>query len=165
MESKEGFRLRPVGFVATDTTKDDIRSRTGVDLARVEIYPEFRDALDGLEGFSHVFILSYFNQLRPDQIGPLRVKPRRLLSKGIALKDLPTVGVFALGSPTRPNPIGLSLVELLKVEDGALLVRGLDCFDGTPVLDVKAYRGDYRAESYHFPQWYRELKRKTGADF
>jgi len=165
MESREEFRLRPVGFVKTSASKDDVKLLRGAGDSRVEIYPEFRDALDGLEGFSHVFILSYFNQLRPDQIGPLRVKPRRLLSKGLELKDLPTVGVFALGSPTRPNPIGLSLVELLKVEEGALLVRGLDCFDGTPVLDVKAYRVDYRAESYEFPQWYRELKRKTGEDF
>ncbi|MEM0322330.1 MAG: TrmO family methyltransferase, partial [Thermoprotei archaeon] len=70
----------------------------------IEVYPEFVDGLDGLEGFSHIFVLGYFNMLRPEQIGPLKVKPRGLLRYGFTLDELPTVGVFALDSPTRPNP-------------------------------------------------------------
>lgn len=53
--------------------------------SRIEVYPEFQDALDDLEGFSHIFVLSYFSKLRPDQIGVLKVGPRRLLSKGFEL--------------------------------------------------------------------------------
>jgi len=162
MVSSEKFVLQPVGVVRTSASNDDVKLRSEASLSRVEIYPQFRDALDGLDGFSHVFILSYFNQLRADQVGPLKVKPRRLLTKGLDLKDLPTVGVFTIGSPTRPNPIGLSLVELLNVEEWGLKVRGLDCFDGTPVLDVKAYRADYRVDSYELPKWYTELRARAG---
>ena len=74
------------------------------------------------------------------------------------------VGVFAIDSPTRPNPIGLSLVRLLRIEKTRLLVRGLDLFDGTPVLDLKPYRSNYRAEKYELPEWYRRILERVGAD-
>jgi tRNA (Thr-GGU) A37 N-methylase len=67
------------------------------------------------------------------------------------IDDLPLVGVFALGSPSRPNPIGLSLVELLKIDGRFLTVKGLEYFDGTPVLDIKPYRDEYRAGTYRAP--------------
>jgi tRNA (Thr-GGU) A37 N-methylase len=86
-----------------------------------------------------------------------------LLHKGFKLEELPEVGVFSLDSPTRPNPIGLSLVKLLRIEGRRLIVHGLDCFDGTPVLDIKAYGDDYRAESYELAEWYRKLRDKVGA--
>ena len=62
------------------------------------------------------------------------------------MEELPYVRVFAIDSPTRPNPTGLSLVTLLKIEVNKLSVRGLDSFDGTPVLDIKPYREDYKAK-------------------
>ena len=114
--------------------------------------------MDGPEGFSHIFVLGFLDRLRLEQIGELKVKPRRLLRKGFKLEELPLVGVFAIDSPTRPNPIGLSLVRLLRREDGNLVVLGLDFFDGTPVLDIKPYpywvKGrwivvtDYKAPAY-----------------
>lgn len=164
MASKGEIVLRPVGVVRTSASKDDVRLRSKESDSTIEIYPEFHDALDGLQGFSHIFVLSYFNQLRPEQVGPLKVKPRRLLAKGFRLEDLPLVGVFAIDSPTRPNPIGLSLVELVKIEGGRLRVRGLDCFDGTPVLDIKPYRADYRAAQYELAAWYKELRLKAGEE-
>jgi tRNA-Thr(GGU) m(6)t(6)A37 methyltransferase TsaA len=151
-------------MVRTSASKDDVRIHDKESEATIEVYPEFRDALEGLQGFSHIFVLSYFNQLRPEQIGPLKVKPRRLLMKGFKLEELPLVGVFAIDSPTRPNPIGLSLVKLVKIDGGKLTVRGLDCFDGTPVLDIKPYRADYRAEDYALADWYRTLRLKAGED-
>jgi tRNA-Thr(GGU) m(6)t(6)A37 methyltransferase TsaA len=123
----------------------------------LEIYPEFADGLDGIDGYSHLFAIVYLDRLRPEQIGPLRVKPRRLVRKGFKLEELPLLGVFALDSPTRPNPIGLTLVRLIKREGNRLRVQGLDFFDGTPILDIKGYNPDYRAESYTLPQWYTRL--------
>jgi tRNA (adenine37-N6)-methyltransferase len=164
MSAKDQVILRPVGLVRTSASKEDVRLRNKDSDSTIEIYPEFHDALEGLRGFSHIFVLSYFNQLRQEQIGPLRVKPRRLLTKGFKLEELPLVGVFAIDSPTRPNPIGLSLVKLVKLEGDRLVVRGLDCFDGTPVLDIKPYRADYRAEQYELADWYRELRLKAGED-
>jgi len=93
-------------------------------------------------------VLAYFDRLRPEQIGPLKVKPRGLLRRGFKLEELPLLGVFALDSPTRPNPIGLSLVRLIKREGNRLFVQGLDFFDGTPILDIKGYRPQYRTDSY-----------------
>lgn len=94
----------------------------------------------------------------------MKVRPRRLLRKGFKLEELPLVGVFALDSPTRPNPIGSSLVRLLRRQGGKLIVLGLDCFDGTPVLDIKPYRDDYGADEYDLARWYRELRDKAGGD-
>jgi tRNA (Thr-GGU) A37 N-methylase len=87
----------------------------------------------------------------------LKVKPRGLLRKGFKLEELPLVGVFALDSPTRPNPIGLTLVRLIKRDGCRLRVQGLDFFDGTPILDIKGYNPDYREENYSLPAWYIRL--------
>ena len=164
MLSRRDIVLQPIALVRTSASKDDVRLRSKESEAIIEIRPEFQEALDGLEGFSHIFVISYFDQLRPEQIGPLRVKPRRLLLKGFSLEELPVVGVFAIDSPTRPNPIGLSLVRLVKIDGKKLIVRGLDCFDGTPVLDIKPYRPDYRAEDYELADWYRTLRLRVGDD-
>ena len=156
--------FRAVGVVRTNASDDEVRERHHDAESTIDVFPEFQEALEGLEGFSHVFVLTYLNKLRPEQIGPLKVRPRRLLRRGFTLEELPLVGVFAIDSPTRPNPIGLSLVTLLRIEENRLLVRGLDCFDGTPVLDIKPYRADYRAERYELPQWYRSIRERAGGD-
>jgi tRNA (Thr-GGU) A37 N-methylase len=67
-----------------------------------------------------------------------------------------------LDSPTRPNPIGLSLVRFIKREGNRLFVQGLDFFDGTPILDIKGYRPQYRAEEYRMPDWFRALADEKG---
>ncbi len=128
----------------------------------MEIFSDFEDALAGIDGFSHIFVLGYFHRLRPEQIGPLQVRPRRLLKRGYKLEDLPLLGVFSLDSPTRPNPIGLTLVHLVRREGRMLYVTGLDFFDGTPVLDIKPYQPDYRTEKYDLPEWYIKLMNEDG---
>ena len=154
--------FQPVGVVRTSASDDEVRERREEFESTVEVFPEFEAALDGLDGFSHIFVLSYLHKLRPDQIGPLKVRPRRLLKAGFKLEELPLVGVFSIDSPTRPNPIGLSLVKLIRREGRKLVVVGLDCFDGTPVLDIKPYREDYRADQYAVAEWYRQLSQKAG---
>jgi len=156
--------FRPVGIVRTSASDDDVRERSQELEATIEIFPEFEDALDGLDGFSHIFVLCHLDRLRPEQIGVLKVRPRRLVKKGFKLEELPLVGVFALDSPSRPNPIALSLVRLLNRRGRKLTVSGLDCFNGTPVLDIKAYRGDYRADQYDLAEWYSRLREKVGED-
>jgi tRNA (Thr-GGU) A37 N-methylase len=109
-----------------------------------------------------LFLICYFHKLRPEQLGPLKVQPRRLVKRGFKLEDLPVFGVFALDSPTRPNPIGLTLVRLIRLEGRRLVVKGLDYFDGTPVLDIKGYRQDYRADEYTPPAWHLKLQDEEG---
>jgi len=72
------------------------------------------------------------------------------------------LGVFALDSPTRPNPIGFTLVPLVKREGRRLFVTGLDYFDGTPVLDIKPYHPQDKAENYRLPEWYVKLMNGPG---
>ena len=156
--------FRPICFVKTQASDDEIRERHQELVATIEILPEFEEGLEGLEGFTHIFVLSFFQKLKPEQIGPLKLRPRRLLRQGFKIEELPLVGVFALDSPTRPNPIGLSLVKLLGIEGRKLTVLGLDCFDGTPVLDIKPYRNDYRTDKYELAGWYRNLRERAGRE-
>lgn len=154
--------LRTVGIVHTSASDDDVRTRRPDVRSTVEIFPQFEDALEGLDGFSHIFVVGYFHRLRPEQVGPLKVKPRGLLHEGFKLEELPLIGVFALDSPTRPNPIGLSLARLIKREGTRLEVANLDFFDGTPVLDIKPYQVGYRADRYETPQWHTKLVQRAG---
>lgn len=106
--------------------------------ADVVFVPEFRnpDALRGLEGFSHLWLIWVFDRAARAQWSPT-VRPPRLGGNA-------RVGVFATRSPFRPNPVGLSVVELAGIEETAdrglvLHIRGADLMDGTPVLDIKPY--------------------------
>jgi tRNA-Thr(GGU) m(6)t(6)A37 methyltransferase TsaA len=145
------LNLHPIGIVHTSSSDEEIRTSYKDLEATVEILPDYSEGLDGLQGYSHIFVLGYFNKLRPEQLGVLKVRPRRHLEQGLNIDELPLVGVFALGSPSRPNPIGLSLVELLKIEGRILTVKGLDYFDGTPVLDIKPYKESYRVDTFRVP--------------
>lgn len=154
--------FKPIGRVKAQFADSDVRAE-GKDLeGELEIYAEFEAGLEGIDGYSHLFVLAYFDRLRPDQIGPLQVKPRRLVNRGFKLDELPTLGVFALDSPTRPNPIGLTLVRFLGREGRFLKVAGLDFFDETPILDVKGYRPNYRVDQFCVPNWYKTLQDARG---
>jgi tRNA (adenine37-N6)-methyltransferase len=155
------IRLKPIGVVHTGAGDDQVKEK-GDQEGELEIFPEFAEGLDGVDGYSHLFVLVYFDRLRPEQIGPLKVKPRGLVRRGFKLEDLPELGVFALDSPTRPNPIGLTLVRIVRREGNRIFVRGLDFFDGTPIVDIKSYRNQYRADDFTVPQWLRKLADSNG---
>ncbi|MBI2182451.1 MAG: tRNA (N6-threonylcarbamoyladenosine(37)-N6)-methyltransferase TrmO [Deltaproteobacteria bacterium] len=153
--------FKPIGITHTHGSDAEIRGRGDLE-GELEIFPEFADGLDGIDGYSHLFVIAYFDRLRPEQIGPLKVKPRGLLRRGYKLDELPLLGVFALDSPTRPNPIGLTLVRVRKREGNRIIVQGLDFFDRTPILDIKGYRPQYRADEYSLPEWYLKLAGERG---
>jgi len=155
------IQFKPIGVIHTKASEAEVREK-GDREGELEIYPEFTDGLEGIDGYSHLFVIVYFDRLRPEQIGPLKVKPRGLLRRGFKLEELPLLGVFALDSPTRPNPIGLTLVRLLRREGNRLFVQGLDFFDRTPVLDIKGYRPNYRADDFILPDWFRKLADDKG---
>lgn len=93
----------------------------------VEIYNEFQEGLKDLDGFSHIILLYHFHM----------VTGRRL--QVVPFLDTEPRGLFATRAPTRPNPIGLSVVRLKRIQGGVLSVLDLDILDGTPVLDIKPY--------------------------
>ena len=98
--------------------------------ATIELMPLWRAGLEGLVGFSHVWVIWVFDRNKAP--GRARVRPPRL-------DGARKVGVFATRSPYRPNPIGLSVARVEEVTEEGLRVRGLDVADGTPVLDLKPY--------------------------
>jgi len=155
------IQFTPIGIIHTTSTDAEVKVKGGRE-GELEIYSEFAEGLEGIDGYSHLFVLVYFDRLRPEQIGPLKVKPRGLLRRGFTLEELPLLGVFALDSPTRPNPIGLTLVRLLRREGNRLFVQGLDFFDHTPILDIKGYRPNYRADDFTLPDWFRNLANDRG---
>ena len=126
------FTPRPVAFIRSQYKETSSIPRglgakheaEGV----IEFLPEFEEGLLDIEGFSHLFVIWVFD--RAD---------RALLSSNPPTDEFRTHGVFASRSPRRPNPIGLTVVELLRREGNSLHVRGVDMLDGTPVLDVKPY--------------------------
>jgi tRNA-Thr(GGU) m(6)t(6)A37 methyltransferase TsaA len=148
------IKFKPVGIVRTNATEAQVKEAEGGLEGELEFYPEFEPALEGIDGYSHLFVLCYFHKLRAEQIGPLQVKPKRLVKMGFKLEELPLLGVFALDSPSRPNPIGLTLLRLISRKDRRLFVKGLDYFDGTPILDIKGYRPEYRVDEYRLPAWH-----------
>ncbi|MCS7142444.1 MAG: tRNA (N6-threonylcarbamoyladenosine(37)-N6)-methyltransferase TrmO [Aigarchaeota archaeon] len=144
------FHLRQIGVVRTDATDEEVRERSGNLSGRIEFFDEYAEALEGIESYTHTFVIAYLNKVeRP----LLKIKPRRLLRKGFREDQLPEVGVLASDSPMRPNPIALTLVRIVRREGNVLHVEGLDLFDGTPVIDIKPYRSDYRAREYKVPDW------------
>jgi tRNA-Thr(GGU) m(6)t(6)A37 methyltransferase TsaA len=154
--------FRPVGYVHASASDDEVRESGKEMTSVVEVLPEFSDALKGIDGFTHLLVLFYFHKLRSDQKGVLLVQPKRLLKRGFRPEELPWLGVFSLDSPSRPNPIGVSIVEVVKREGLRLTVRGLDAFDGTPVLDIKPYTPDRSVSAVGVPQWYKELEARAG---
>jgi len=155
------IKFNAIGVVHAKGSDAEVREKGNLE-GELEIYPEFEQGLQGIDGYSHLFVLAYFDRLRPEQIGPLQVKPRGLLRRGFKLEELPLIGVFALDSHTRPNPIGLTLVRLVQREGNRLFVQGLDFFDGTPILDIKGYRPQYRTDNYIMPDWFRTLADDKG---
>ncbi len=93
----------------------------------VEVFADFAEGLRDLDGFSHIYLLYQFHQAQRTELSV------------VPFMDTVARGVFATRSPLRPNHIGLSIVELLKVEANVVTIRGVDVLDGTPLLDIKPF--------------------------
>jgi tRNA-Thr(GGU) m(6)t(6)A37 methyltransferase TsaA len=132
------FTMRPIGTVRspyTDTSQIPKGCGARHDTEGVlEILPELEEGLTDIDGFSHLFVIWIFD----------RAEGYSLL--GTPPTDTRPHGVFATRSPRRPNPIGLSVVQLVKREGNKLHVVGVDMLDGTPILDIKPYLSSVAAE-------------------
>ena len=148
-ESHKRVVLEPIGWVRNSitTSQEVVWEETE---SQVVIEERFSDALEGLEEFSHVIVLFWLHRKKQEP-PPLKIRPEMT-------EDMPLVGVLATRAPVRPNPIGLTVVELLERQGNTLRVRGLDAYDGTPVLDIKPYlpRGDL-VEKARVAPWVKRL--------
>lgn len=145
--------LRPIGRV-----KNSIRKfkREGWDsvISEIILDPPYAEALDGIEEYSHLYILFWISRLRPAQRKMKKIHPK-------SRPDLPLVGIFATRTQYRPNPIGLTLVKLISRNKNILKVKGLDALQGTPVIDIKPIspRQEF-LQKYRVPEWHDRLWQK-----
>ena len=143
---QQSINLMPIGRVINNVEyPNHVQWETIT--SQVVVAPQLVEALDGIDGFSHIVIIFYLHKVDEDQRSLLKVHPENK-------EELPLVGAFATRSPVRPNPIGITVVKLLEHQENVLKVLGLDAYDGTPVLDVKPYlrRGDLIEEAT-MPDW------------
>ena len=116
---------------------------------KLEIYPKHADGLKDIEGFSHIYLLYHLHKAAPAK---LHLKP---------FLDNQARGVFSTRAPRRPNPIGLSLVKITRVEENFIFVENIDILNGTPLLDIKPYIPEFEDTSKIRVGWLRKSKGKV----
>ena len=148
------FSMQPIGYVRS-AYRDAGEIPKGLGAKHeaqgtLEIQPEFEPGLLDIEGFSHLYVIWAFD--RSEGCNLVATPPS---------DDRPH-GVFATRSPRRPNPIGLTVVELISREGAILHVRGIDMLDGTPILDIKPYLSNVPPEKLR-RGWLAEAEARAGA--
>jgi len=121
---------KTIGIVHSDFKKPggtSIQPNNNNNIATIEVFSEYAEGLKDLDGFSHIILLYHFHLLNKTE---LMVTP---------FMDTIPHGIFATRSPARPNKIGLSVLEIKKIDKNILTVLGIDVVDGTPILDIKPY--------------------------
>jgi len=142
--------FKPIGIVVEGFPRKDPKGSNKTSrylvISTIKIFDEYVDGLDGIEEFSHLVILYHLHESPETRI---KVKPW-------GREEFPEVGVFATRFPWRPNPIGVCVVELIEVEKPYLKVRGLDAWDGSPILDIKPYTYYDVVKNPRIPWWARK---------
>ncbi|MFX1390616.1 MAG: tRNA (N6-threonylcarbamoyladenosine(37)-N6)-methyltransferase TrmO [Promethearchaeota archaeon] len=145
------IQLKPIGFVKRQLKDENDRDRSLI--SKILINENLTEALDGIEDFSHIYIIFWLD----------KIKNRNYLHHPGAKLDTKPVGVLATRAPIHPNPIGLTIVELIKREKNIIWVKGLDAFDNTPILDIKPYPDWEQGEpivinDFRIPNWIKKKK-------
>ncbi|MBS1493577.1 MAG: tRNA (N6-threonylcarbamoyladenosine(37)-N6)-methyltransferase TrmO [Bacteroidetes bacterium] len=143
--------LNPIGKIFNERTEieDD---NWGEVVSRIELNDEIEiDSIKGIEEFSHLEVIYYFDKVDDAKIISGARHPRNL-------KHLPEVGIFSQRAKNRPNKLGLTTVQLLEVKDKTLFVKGLDAINGTPVIDIKPVFKDFLPQGeVKQPDWVNEI--------
>ena len=151
------IEYQPIGFVrsphqTTSATPIQPSRARGIE-GTVEIEEEYVEALSDLDGFSHIILICHLH------------KATAFSHKVVPYLDTELRGLFATRAPSRPNPIGFSLVRLLDIDGHVLRIEGVDLLDGTPVLDIKPYVRDFDDRTNVRCGWLDEVRdRETTAD-
>ncbi|MFX1532331.1 MAG: tRNA (N6-threonylcarbamoyladenosine(37)-N6)-methyltransferase TrmO [Promethearchaeota archaeon] len=131
----EEICFKPIGVIHTPFKSlkgIPIQSTMSTTKGTIEIFPEYVAGLKDLSGFSHIYCVFFFDMVKLPV--PLQSKPFLVNEKK---------GVFAIRTPFRPNPIGLSILKVLKISENNIYVDNIDILDQTPVLDIKPYVSQY----------------------
>ena len=140
------IKLEPIGYVLSSVT-ERMDENWGEIKSKIILNPEYTGALLGLENFSHAIIVTYLHQANYEKEKHLQRRPRNL-------ETMPKVGIFSQRAKDRPNPIGITAVEIISVGDDYLEIKGLDAINETPILDIKPYYPHYdKIDSPKVPEW------------
>ncbi|MEK9173407.1 MAG: tRNA (N6-threonylcarbamoyladenosine(37)-N6)-methyltransferase TrmO [Patescibacteria group bacterium] len=140
--------LKTIGFARNQET--DHFGGWGKVVTDLVIKDEYRDALTGLEDYSHVFVIYWMHNVKTCDI--------RHVPQG-KVGAVPEVGIFACRCPQRPNPIGLSLAKIVSIKGNLVTVQSLDVIKNTPILDLKPYTPQYdSAVDVKIPEWVNKLE-------
>ena len=154
MVKSDMWTFQPIGLIRTPFAEPEglpIQGALRPDLeGRVELFPEFTDGLKDVEGFSHLILLYMFHKVSG-----------YVLTACPFLDDTPR-GVFAIRGPRRPNPVGMTVVRLLRREANVLHIAGIDMVDGSPLLDIKPYIPSVDAHYNVRTGWIGEKMRNKG---
>ncbi len=142
------IRIDRIGTVRSTFGPDSGDKRNTI--AELVLDESYAEGLDGIEGYSHIIVLFWMDKIVAEDRTVMRIHPR-------GMNDLPEVGVFATRGRARPNPIGLTIVELLGRDGNTLKVRGLDAFDGSPILDIKPYDNYDVKQNIRVPSWWLKM--------
>jgi tRNA-Thr(GGU) m(6)t(6)A37 methyltransferase TsaA len=141
----------PIGTVRCPVTQMS-QGNWGEVVSEIHLEPQYAAGLEGLGEFSHAIVVFWLDQMKPFD------PAKQLLRKPRGRDDLDAVGVFAQRTKYRPNPIGVTAVEIVGVKGNIVSVRGLDALDGTPVLDLKPYIPEFdRIGEPRMPEWVRHF--------
>lgn len=152
------FNFSPIGFIETGyPDKFGIPRQSGLitsDVSILRLLPSWQpeQSLMGLEGFTHLWLIWVFHRAKTSRFHS-KVHPPRMGGK--------SMGLFSTRTPHRPNPIGLSLVELIKLEEGILYLKGVDMMDGTPIIDIKPYLPEIESKPLARSGWTENLEKST----
>jgi len=139
------IQLESIGHVENDV---DERKDTGwgEDISKLVLDPQYEAGLTGLAEFSHVLVIYYLHQARFET-------KKHLVRRPQGREDMPYVGILAQRAKNRPNPIGVTAVELVEVTGNVVTVKGLDAINGTPLIDIKPYFPVYDCKEAKVPEW------------
>ena len=130
------IEMEPIGFVRTDVEKVPRNFRVSEVEGTLEIGESYAEGLADVEPGQRIVVIFHFHESPAFSPDLLRQTPK------LPRSDKEKMGIFSICSPVRPNPVGMSILDVLGVEDATLRVRGLDMRDGTPILDIKPWLGD-----------------------
>lgn len=140
------MELEPIGVIKSPVD-DGVDNNWGEVIAEVEVNVEYAPGLQGLDQFSHVIIVFFMHDFKFQSETDLVRRPR-------GRSDMPLLGCLAQRAKHRPNPIAVSVVELISVENNILKVKGLDAINNTPVLDIKPYFPVFdKRDNATTPEW------------
>ncbi len=144
------MNFEPIGIVKSPV-KEGVDEGWGKVVSEIRLNKDLAPGLSGPSEFSHIIVVFYMHESSWTPKSDLVRRPQ-------GRADMPGLGIFAQRAKHRPNPIGITAVQLLNINDNVITVKGLDAIDGTPVLDIKPYFPQYdRVEKAKIPEWVSRL--------